>query len=153
MVHIHKRRLLIVLVVLLIAAAVCGIAYLLFGNSAGNQEVLFTPSIEEDTPVYADIVSILPWSENHKDLEDRYILCSCQTTDNETIWVYLTTQEYRDYFNPESRFNFTVHTYTHFPDPVRIHGFAMAGSDTGNCPHPRAFLFQSADIVNANTAD
>ncbi len=65
----------------------------------------------DQSPVYADILSIEPafallYDQNGiKSLRVKEIVCECETTEHESIYVYISVEDYRDHFDPSASFS------------------------------------------------
>lgn len=80
-----------------------------------------------DDKVYADIVYIFPkWGiyQQFSNTYDHYV-CECTTTSGETIWAYVTYEEYAQRFDSSVNNNVVVNyaaNEIYLDTPVRIHG-------------------------------
>lgn len=120
------------------------------GQSSGNNpsynqssEVKFSSSVSSGTDVYADIVSIFPAIGIYTEGSSYYthFVCECKTSSGSTVWVYMSTSEYKKHFDSDastSIYSSTAEEIT-FSYSKKIHGEArkadniMSGlsSDTG----------------------
>jgi len=120
------------------------------GQSSGNKpsynqssEVRFSSSVSAGTDVYADIVSIFPAIGIYTEGSSYYthFVCECETSSGSTVWVYMSTSEYKKHFDSDastSIFSSSAEKIT-FSYSKRFHGEArkadnvMSGlsSDTG----------------------
>ncbi|MGI5905984.1 MAG: hypothetical protein ACOX85_06935 [Candidatus Pararuminococcus gallinarum] len=120
------------------------------GQSSGNNpsynqssEVRFSGPISSGTDVYTDIVSIFPAIGIYTEGSSTYthFVCECETSSGSTVWVYMTTSEYKKHFDSDastSIYSSTAEEIT-FSDSKRIHGEARKSdnvisglsSDTG----------------------
>lgn len=97
------------------------------GPSKQDQpEVRYSADAEYGDPVYADIVYIFPKIGIYEENSSFFceFACQCRTTSGETVWLHLTTQEYKDSFDS------SITTYkendgvegVEYPAGTRIHG-------------------------------
>lgn len=120
------------------------------GQSSGNKpsynqssKVKFSSSVSSGTDVYTDIVSIFPAIGIYTEGSSTYthFVCECETSSGSTVWIYMTTSEYKKHFDSDastSIYSSTAEEIT-FSYSKRIHGEArksdnvMSGlsSDTG----------------------
>ena len=106
---------------------VAGATLLFSGPSKQDQpEVRYSADAEYGDPVYADIVYIFPKIGIYEENSSFFceFACQCRTTSGETVWLHLTTQEYKDSFDS------SITTYkendgvegVEYPAGTRIHG-------------------------------
>lgn len=106
---------------------VAGAILLFSGPSKQDQpEVRYSADAEYGDPVYADIVYIFPKIGIYEENSSFFceFACQCRTTSGETVWLHLTTQEYKDSFDS------SITTYkendgvegVEYPAGTRIHG-------------------------------
>lgn len=89
-------------------------------------EVSYSSSLETGTKVYVDIKSIFPaigiYTEGSSSYSD--FVCECKTSSGKTVWVYMTTTEYKDHFDSTASTS-TKAQYAEeikFSTAKRIHG-------------------------------
>ena len=84
------------------------------------QETKFSDSCAAGDGVYADIVSILPW-QYFAPAGGGYggYLCQAETADKETLWLYISKDNYTQYMDP-----YVTEPYEQirFSQPLRIYG-------------------------------
>lgn len=145
--QVSKKRLYSFLLVLAIVIAIALIIYFIMRPN-NNPEVLFSQTVEEGTAVYIDISSIVPYKNDYGSGNIVHsILCQCLSSQNNTVWVYMTLNQYQEYFDSDAHLTnsdgYQLRTYS---TPIRLHGTAMAGADALDCYSSLAFNFTSADI-------
>lgn len=78
------------------------------------------------TKVYVDIKSIFPTMGIYNSRSSHYhsFVCECKTSKGKKIWVYMSTEEYRKYFdaNISTSKNSSSAETIDFPSVKRIHG-------------------------------
>lgn len=97
-------------------------------SSSTSTEVRFSSNATSGDKVYADIVSIFPeigiYTEGSTNYS--YFVCSCKTSSGSTVWVYMTTSEYKSNFDSSA----STSIFTEYAEEVtyssakRIHGTA-----------------------------
>ena len=118
-------------------SAMAGLAFMLLlivggillfsGPSKQDQpEVRYSADAEYGDPVYADIVYIFPKIGIYEENSSFFceFACQCRTTSGETVWLHLTTKQYKDSFDS------SITTYKEndgvegvdYPAGIRIHG-------------------------------
>ena len=98
------------------------------GNSTqAESESKFTGSSTPGSKVYADIVSIFPEMGIYTQGSSTYthFVCRCKTSSGGTVWVYMTTSEYKNNFDSSA----STSVYNQYAEEVtfsakRIHGVA-----------------------------
>lgn len=115
-----------------------------------DKEVVFSADLKDETPVYADIVTVVPTAVAASNSITRGVFCSCTTTSGETIKVYVRVSDYKNYFDATASFSnpllFSADALS-FSSPVRIHGCVRNQSALVS-PAPkeaRVFLFESRE--------
>lgn len=97
-------------------------------SSGQTTEKRFSSSVTAGTDVYADIVSIFPSIGIYTEGSSTYthFVCECETTGGSTVWVYMPTYQYKNYF--DSDVSTSVYSSLAeeiiFSDSKRIHGEA-----------------------------
>ena len=117
-----------------------------FGNNSSynqSSEVSFSRFLSSGTDVYADIVSIFPSIGIYTEGSSYYthFVCECETSNGSTVWVYMSTSEYKKYFDSDASTSvyFSSAEEITFSYSKRIHGEARKAdnvmsdlsSDTG----------------------
>ena len=104
-------------------------------NLSSNQpEVAYSSTTQNMDRVYADITAIEPVYTITDGMSDANceVVCTCTTTDSETIWVYITIPEYNSYFDGEAQLTDSENIWAEplvFVQPVRVHGTARLADD------------------------
>lgn len=110
-----------------------GSSYSRSSNSTVNTETKFSSISEAGDNVYADIVSIFPEIGIYTEGSSyySYFVCKCKTTSGGTVWVYMTTSEYKDNFDSSA----STGIYNEYADEVtyssskRVHGTARSAEN------------------------
>jgi FlaG/FlaF family flagellin (archaellin) len=96
-------------------------------STQAQSESKFTSSSAAGSKVYADIVSIFPEMGIYSQGSSTYthFVCRCKTSSGGTVWVYMTTTEYKNNFDSSA----STSVYNQYADEVtfstkRIHGVA-----------------------------
>lgn len=115
-------------------------------------ETCYSSSSEVGSDVYVDIVSIFPGIGIYREGSTNYshFVCECTTSSGSTVWIYMTTSEYKNNFDSGA----STSIYNEYADEVtfssrRIHGEVMKADnvmsglsyDTGS----KVINFDSAD--------
>lgn len=97
------------------------------GTTQTQTESKFTSSSTSGSKVYADIVSIIPEVGIYTEGSSNYssLVCKCKTSSGGTVWVYMTTSEYKNNFDSSA----STSIYNQYADEVtfsskRVHGVA-----------------------------
>lgn len=96
-------------------------------STQAESESKFTGSSTPGSKVYADIVSIFPEMGIYTQGSSTYthFVCRCKTSSGGTVWVYMTTSEYKNNFDSSA----STSVYNQYAEEVtfsakRIHGVA-----------------------------
>lgn len=95
-------------------------------TTSTSTEYKFSSVSRTGTKVYADIESIFPeWGIYWEDSSTyHHFVCACETTSGTTIWVYITTADYKACFDSDA----STSVYREYADEIpfykarRIHG-------------------------------
>lgn len=100
-----------------------------------KKEMMYTSGAEDGDKVYVDVVNLEPQYTVGEMLKKgqfsitNNLVCLCQTTLGENVWVYMRIQEYEDFegaYSEESTFLGVTSTWygpISFENPIRIHGY------------------------------
>ena len=99
------------------------------GTGGSSEPYVFSQSADSGDEVYVDIVSIEP--EYSISTQGSYttsnVACRCKTSDEKTVWVYMSVYEYNKYIDPDAKlsnsFNAEYDTVRYSP-AKRIYGKA-----------------------------
>lgn len=93
-----------------------GASYSGSSSSTVNTETRFSSTSEVGDKVYVDIVSIFPeigiYTEGSSNYS--YFVCKCKTTSGTTVWLYMTTSEYKSNFDSSA----STSIYNEYADEV-----------------------------------
>lgn len=102
--------------------------------------VSYSSSLETGTKVYADIKSIFPavgiYTEGSSNYSD--FVCECKTSSGKTVWVYMTTTEYKNNFDSTA----STSTKAQYAEEIKFSGTKRIQGTT-----------QKADSVMSGLAD
>jgi len=118
------------------------------------QPMQYTGELSATTPVYADIVSLVPYktiADNSHHVQ--FIICLCTTPSGETAPLYISVRDYKAHFDPNADFSiFDVMTETvELTNTARVYGLLvspddLAGDLSGEMPYD-LLVFHSCEIV------
>ena len=88
--------------------------------------VSYSSSVEAGTKVYADIKSIFPAIGIYREGSSDYyaFVCECKTSSGKTVWVSMSTTEYKEHFDStvSTNVNTEYAEEVNFSSTKRIHG-------------------------------
>ncbi len=100
-------------------------------TAPASKEMKFSSSFTSGTKVYVDIVSIFPSFGIYTQGSFYYtdFVCECKTAAGSTVWVYMTTSEYKTNFDA----SVSTDIYRNYADEVtfsskRIHGTVISAN-------------------------
>lgn len=99
-------------------------------------EVSYSSSLETSTNVYADIKSIFPSVGIYAEGSSNYshFVCECKTSSGKTVWVYMTTTEYKENFDASASTSIKAQYAEEikFSSAKRIHGTTQSANGVMN---------------------
>lgn len=106
--------------------------------------VSYSSSLETGTKVYVDIKSIFPavgiYTEGSSNYSD--FVCECKTSSGKTVWVYMTTTEYKDHFDSTA----STSTKAQYAEEIK---FSTAKRIHGKTQRADSVMNGLADDINA----
>ncbi|MBE6959926.1 MAG: hypothetical protein E7448_04300 [Ruminococcaceae bacterium] len=101
-----------------------------------SSEDAYSEEVKTLSPVYVDIVSIVPKATITISVIPSYpdyVLCACETKNGDIVQAYMTVNQYKQ-FDPDAKFydpkgGFSFVNEVSFPDGLRIHGMAVAAEE------------------------
>ena len=100
-----------------------------------KEEVEFSAQVQDQDPAYIHVKSIEP----EFSVSQRYsmafsdIVCRCTTTSGETVWVYISTNDYNKYIDSDAQFSSALFGNTfetiYFEKDTIIHGKVRNAED------------------------
>ena len=106
--------------------------------------VSYSSSLETGTKVYADIKSIFPavgiYTEGSSNYSD--FVCECKTSSGKTVWVYMTTTEYKNNFDSTA----STSTKAQYAEEIKFSGMKRIQGTTQTAD---SVMFGLADDINS----
>lgn len=141
-----QRRTTVIARLVTLAVVACIALWLWIDSNNGHltkqdvPAVSYSSSLETGTKVYADIKSIFPavgiYTEGSSNYSD--FVCECKTSSGKTVWVYMTTTEYKNNFDSTA----STSTKAQYAEEIKFSGTKRIQGTT-----------QKADSVMSGLAD